>query len=646
MIMDAIIRKLLSITALMILSLSANGQVKRDKIIGQYIYNFANNISWPKDNSSAINLILLSSEPEVIKEIKSVLKNQKIKGKTIDLIVMQKPEKTITDAHLIFIAKDKVAYYLEVFDLIEGKPVLLVSDSYKNKNYVMLNLFDTENETLKFEINKNNILNQNLKLSDELLLMGGSEIDAAKIYYKSQQSLRNMEKEINRFNQELKSLSMEIAQSNLKVEKQKAVIDSQKVIQARQALKILADRQLAEQQLQRIAIMRDSLKASDQELKNQQSEILASRQILEQQLTNIDEINKQILLKNKELKDQGTIIGEQEKRMQLFYVIIALIILLIFITLLAYRQKRKQHQELNSQKSKVDTINKQLTDKNEELNASLEEIKRMQQEMIHNEKMASLGLLTAGIAHEINNPINFVYAGINSLLRDFKDIEPIIKKVSDIKIDDDNLEEKLRQVEALKKELEFDEAFDAIPHIINDIQLGADRTAEIVKGLRNFSQTDQKTRMPVIIHEGLDTALLLLKSKYKNHITIEKKYGKDIPVIDGFEGKLNQVFTNILSNAIDAIETKGTIRITTKADPNMVTISVKDDGCGMSQAVIDKIFDPFFTTKPVGQGTGLGLSISYGIIQEHGGTIEVRSKKEEGTEFIIKLPHNTKHPMS
>lgn len=111
MIMDAIIRKLLSITALMILSLSANGQVKRDKIIGQYIYNFANNISWPKDNSSAINLILLSSEPEVIKEIKSVLKNQKIKGKTIDLIVMQKPEKTITDAHLIFIAKDKVAYY-------------------------------------------------------------------------------------------------------------------------------------------------------------------------------------------------------------------------------------------------------------------------------------------------------------------------------------------------------------------------------------------------------------------------------------------------------------------------------------------------------------------------------------------------------
>jgi len=152
--------------------------------------------------------------------------------------------------------------------------------------------------------------------------------------------------------------------------------------------------------------------------------------------------------------------------------------------------------------------------------------------------------------------------------------------------------------------------------------------------------------MPVLIHDGLDTALLLLKSKYKNHITIEKKYGKDIPVIDGFEGKLNQVFINILSNAVDAIETKGTIKITTKAEPNIVTISVKDDGCGMDQAVIDKIFDPFFTTKPVGQGTGLGLSISYGIIQEHGGTIEVRSEKEEGTEFIIKLPYGTKHPMS
>ncbi len=353
----------------------------------------------------------------------------------------------------------------------------------------------------------------------------------------------------------------------------------------------------------------------------------------------------QIKLQQVELEKSKAEIARMEaekKRRQiqrdLFIVAFVLMIVLAATFFYFYSQKKKDNTLLLKQKKEIDTMNEELMANNEELAATLENLLQTRQQLVQSEKMASLGMLSAGIAHEINNPINFVYAGINSLLRDFEDIEPVVREIGKINPEDDNLKEKLKKIEQLKAEYNFDEAFEAIPQIISDIKLGADRTAEIVRSLRSFSRMDAAKKQLFNVHESLDTSLLLLKNKYKRRIEIFKNYAPGLPKINCHPGKINQVFLNIISNAIDAIEGEGKIWITTSREGDNIKISVKDTGCGMDEETKQKIFDPFYTTKDVGKGTGLGMSIAYGIIQEHKGKIEIVSEPGKGTEIIVTLP--------
>lgn len=259
--------------------------------------------------------------------------------------------------------------------------------------------------------------------------------------------------------------------------------------------------------------------------------------------------------------------------------------------------------------------------------------------------MASLGTLTAGIAHEINNPINFVYTGINSLKKDFDDVQVIIDKVNTLSPKDNDLPKKIQEIIDLKEEYYFDEAIEAIPETIQDIKIGAERTTEIVEGLRNFSRIDTDKVESADVHKIIDTSTLILKNKYKDTIDLEKDFAEGIPNINCNAGKLSQAFVNIIGNATDAInehlkdKERGKIIISTKKGKNnTIEISIKDNGQGMSEEVKDKLFDPFFTTKEVGKGTGLGLSITHGIIEDHYGKIEVITEIGKGTEFIISLP--------
>jgi len=252
--------------------------------------------------------------------------------------------------------------------------------------------------------------------------------------------------------------------------------------------------------------------------------------------------------------------------------------------------------------------------------------------------MASIGLLAAGIAHELNNPINFVYGGVNSITRDLMDIDPILRVIKEIEDMPNNPSKVVKKIITLKKEYEFFEAYNAIIQTINDIKLGAERTAEIVEGLRNFSRTESEEWNDSNLHKMLDGTLILLKNKYKNHVEIVKNYDVNLPLIECKTGKINQVIMNILVNAIDAIEKKGKIYITTCKKENNCIFTIKDTGKGMEENTLSHIFDPFYTTKKIGKGVGLGLSITYGIIEEHGGTIEVNSKMGIGTEFVITIP--------
>lgn len=280
---------------------------------------------------------------------------------------------------------------------------------------------------------------------------------------------------------------------------------------------------------------------------------------------------------------------------------------------------------------------------NDSLNDAMSTLKNAQSQLVSQEKMASLGQLTAGIAHEINNPINFVSSNVSPLRRDIEDLKEIIDKYDELTSEEQHAEIK-SILDKLKDEVDYSYVLQEIQQLLDGIQEGAERTAEIVKSLKNFSRLDEIESKFANIHDGIDSTIVILKSGTQGKVEIRTDYDPNIQPIECYPGKMNQVFSNILVNAIQALtETKKpisepTINITTKDLGNQITISIKDNGPGIPENIKENIFDPFFTTKDVGEGTGLGLSIVFSIIESHRGTIDVNSLAGEGTEFLITLP--------
>ena len=284
-----------------------------------------------------------------------------------------------------------------------------------------------------------------------------------------------------------------------------------------------------------------------------------------------------------------------------------------------------------------------LSESNLELGKTLEDLKQAQSQLVESEKMASLGQLTAGIAHEINNPINFVTANIKPLKRDVDMMFDAFSFVEGVSLSDSSMEEKRRQIEEYKEELDFDYLIIEINDLLKGIKEGASRTAEIVKGLKIFSRLDEDDLKVADINEGLDSTLIISNNLLNNNIKVIREYG-DIPHIECYAGKLNQVFLNIISNGAYAVHKQfgnhpgGEIVISTTHDDEFVYIGIKDNGTGMDEKTQKKIFEPFFTTKDVGEGTGLGMSIAYNTVKKHNGQIQLHSAAGEGTEFVLRLP--------
>jgi two-component system NtrC family sensor kinase len=289
------------------------------------------------------------------------------------------------------------------------------------------------------------------------------------------------------------------------------------------------------------------------------------------------------------------------------------------------------------------TLESKVKERTIELEATNKSLNDTRAQLVNIEKMASIGQLTAGISHEINNPINFVVANVKPLKRDMDDVLMLLNKYNNI-TDSTGLDEKLKEINELKKQLDLDYTIEEINLLLKGIDEGANRTAEIVKGLKHFSRTDEAVLRKSDIHEGLDSTLsLLINNLAGANIKIVKNYSV-LPQIDCYPGKLNQVFMNVINNAIHAIVAKkytkdeGVISINTAIIENNLEIKIKDNGIGISKNNLTKVFEPFYTTKDVGQGTGLGLSIVYGIINSHNGKINILSEENEGAEFIITLP--------
>lgn len=293
---------------------------------------------------------------------------------------------------------------------------------------------------------------------------------------------------------------------------------------------------------------------------------------------------------------------------------------------------------------KVKERTEELVDTNKKIQQALADLQQTQMQLVEAEKMASLGQLTAGIAHEINNPINFVTGNIGPLKRDVDILLKTIGLLEHLNTQNISDEEKIRQANEYKEEQDFDYLKTEINHLLKGINEGASRTAEIVKSLRIFSRLDEADLKLADINEGLESTIIIVNNLLGN-ITVERKYG-NLPLVHCYPGKLNQVFLNIISNALFAINEKfgeeagGLLTVSTNCDEEHVYIMIEDNGTGMTEETRRKVFDPFFTTKDVGQGTGLGMSIAFTTIQKHNGQINVQTELGNGSVFTIRIPVN------
>jgi len=301
---------------------------------------------------------------------------------------------------------------------------------------------------------------------------------------------------------------------------------------------------------------------------------------------------------------------------------------------LVTEQNVELEQKVKERTQKLEIANTQLTD-------TLQNLQSAQMQLIESEKMSSLGQLTAGIAHEINNPINFVSANISPLKLDIQDLIAVINTYDELLTSSD-VEKILAKVVKLKEDINYELVLSEIQHLLHGIEDGAKRTSEIVRGLKSFSHLDEAEQKPADINEGIRSTLVLLKNSLVEEINLSTQLA-NLPLVECFPGKMNQVFMNILNNAIQAVKSKPVlkdefIRVTTREINGYAVIEIEDSGLGIPKAAQIRIFEPFYTTKPVGEGTGLGLSIVFNIIKKHNGSIELDSQEGRGTKFTIRIP--------
>jgi signal transduction histidine kinase len=279
--------------------------------------------------------------------------------------------------------------------------------------------------------------------------------------------------------------------------------------------------------------------------------------------------------------------------------------------------------------------------RNQELVRGKAQLQRLQAQIVHSEKMASLGQLAAGIAHELNNPVGFVYGNMDILNQCIGGLIKLLNYYDEADLPEDVVS----GAALIKEQIDYEASLEDLSSIICDCCDGAERIRDIVKNLRTFSRLDEAEFKKTDIHEGIDSTLRLLSRYFRaDNITLVRDYGQ-LPPIEAFSGQLNQVWMNLLVNAAQAVSAGGgEVRIKTRAAEESVMVSIGDTGGGIAPEHLNRIFDPFYTTKPVGEGTGLGLSISFGIVERHGGKITVNTVVNEGTTFTVTLPVHIKMP--
>ncbi len=310
------------------------------------------------------------------------------------------------------------------------------------------------------------------------------------------------------------------------------------------------------------------------------------------------------------------------------------------------RSRIKTGERIITLERSLHQLQEDLVVQNRKLDETLRELKITQGNMLQSEKMASIGQLAAGVAHEINNPIGFIGSNLDALkdyMEDMNEILSLYQKLCNTlagpaeKGLSAEIKDELRAVRQFEAEKDLDYLKKDIPELLHDCKEGTLRVGKIVADLKNFAHPGNDRKMLVDINKGLESTLNVVYNELKYKAEVIRAFG-DVPMVEGFPQKLNQVFMNILVNVAQAIAEKGKIRVETRKEGGNVLVSFSDTGCGIKEEHFSKIFDPFFTTKEIGAGTGLGMNMAYHIVKEHRGEIFVNSVVGRGTTFTVSLP--------
>ncbi|MBI5324279.1 MAG: DUF4154 domain-containing protein [Ignavibacteriae bacterium] len=598
-----ILIKILLVTILIcLITFRSFGQTDKAKVIAAYINNFARFITWPNENQlDSFRIGIFTNNIDLIKEFDDYSKKRRIKEKPISLTIF-KTYPSHFNFQILMLSEDNSNYITQIYDAIEGKSTLLISENYKDQRNIMINFIKTSQEQLSFEVNKANVINQKLSIDPEILLSGGTEIDVASLYRKSQFNLRNMQKNMDIMSDSLKNLQEYINTSIDLINKQQSAITRQKNLLEEQIAKINKDQEIIQSQRGILGSQQDSINIKNRvllkmlnDVKKHQSELEYQEQILRTNQKQIEVLNKEIKNKNITLGSQSETIVRQ-KQMLLFSIIIGfLIILLVTAIYIGYRKNKHKSQILASQKR--------------EIGRKLNEVEKLNLQLKNADQYKSIFL--ASMSHELRTPLNSIIGYTGILLMG------MTGKLSD---------EQNKQLSKIKNNAKH------LLSLINDIldisKIEADR---VELHIEEFKLKDMINQVVEIINPKVIEKQLELTIDLKDDLTISTD-----------ERRIKQVVLNLVSNAVNYSET-GIIHISSKRlSDNKFRISVKDTGIGISEDDMLRLFQPFqqidsSLTKKT-SGTGLGLYLCRKILKMLGGDIFVKSELGKGSEFYIEMP--------
>ncbi len=618
-------------------------QVSPENLKTALVYRIANCVKWEADTSTVFTIGVLSENQILVDKFKELSKVARLHKKPIRVKHIS-AFNSIVNMQIVYVDKSYNDVLPEIIN-ISGKNTLIVTDEHDTQGDIMINLiFDSNKNIYTFVYNRANILYANLDITDEIVLLKGSEIEVRQLYLEAKKYWDNQLEIVNELkkqsdlqkkvmlakNDSILGMKKMIASNQSEIAKQIYILRQKDSLSTNLNNKIENQHNQLELNLLQTRLLIDDREKAQNLVSSYQRKINHQENISDSLAKEISAKQKDLITLNNSLSEKETLIQKQNSWLIISILVIFIVIASIVFISRAYVLTRRARKKIADQKQELEII--------------IEQLKSTQQQLIQSEKMASLGVFIAGIAHEINNPVNFISMGVDSMEKLINKLILLFTELN--KLSPESSGNEIQHLIELRQKLNLQSSLNAVPEVLANIKIGINRTIAIANGLRIYARMDSEEKSYCDINKIIETALILIKPQLNSEIMIQQNFG-NLHEIKVFGGKLSQVFVNIMSNAIDAIHNavkradKHKITINTSQIEDVIRIEFSDTGTGIPAEVLAKIFDPFYTTKEVGKGTGLGMSVAKSIIGEHNGKIEAFNNPDCGATFVIEIPLNS-----